>query len=90
MLQVYFGDVPPEVAPPGDVIYNTATYFKNVYEDDWITDPFTVRMIKSVDKSTVIDRNLIQGKALGMIPPPMLSGGVKTLLLIYNMPEKNL
>lgn len=71
-----------------DAIYNTAVYFKNVYLDDWLTDPFAQRMIKGVDKSKVLDTHLIQSKALGLIPPTELSGGVKTLLLIYNQPEK--
>ena len=31
MLNIYFGDMP-------QAIYNTAVYFKNTYEDDWITD----------------------------------------------------
>ena len=45
-------------------------------------------MIKSVDKSEVLGERLIRSKALGLIPPTDLSGGVKTLLLIYNMPER--
>ncbi len=78
---IYYGDM-------SDAIYNTAVYFKNVYLDDWLTDPFAQRMIKGVDKSKVLDTHLIQSKALGLIPPTELSGGVKTLLLIYNQPEK--
>ena len=31
MLKVYFGNMP-------DAIYNTAVYFKNDYEDEWIRD----------------------------------------------------
>jgi len=81
MLSIYYGDM-------SDAIYNTAVYFKNVYLDDWLIDPFAQRMIKGVDKSKVLDTHLIQSKALGLIPPTELSGGVKTLLLIYNQPEK--
>jgi hypothetical protein len=81
MLNIYYGEMP-------DAIYNTAVYFKNVYQDDWLTDPFAQRMIKGVDKSKVLDKHLIESKALGLIPPTELSGGVKTLLLIYNLPEK--
>ena len=33
MLNVYYGKMP-------EAIFNTAVYFKNVYEDSWITDPF--------------------------------------------------
>lgn len=75
MLNVYFGDMP-------DAIYNTALYFRNVYQDAWITDPMSREIILDVDKSTVVSANLIESPVLGPISPVMLSGGVKTLLLI--------
>lgn len=75
MLNVYFGDMP-------DAIYNTALYFRNVYQDSWITDSMSREMILDVDKSTVVSANLIESPVLGPISPVMLSGGVKTLLLI--------
>ncbi len=75
MLNVYFGDMP-------DAIYNTAVYFKNTYRDQWITNDYSVRMIKDVDRSDVVDAGLIQSPVLGPITPLQLSGGVKTLLLI--------
>ena len=75
MLNVYFGDMP-------DAIYNTALYFRNVYQDAWITDPMSWEIILDVDKSTVVSANLIESPVLGPISPVMLSGGVKTLLLI--------
>lgn len=81
MLNIYFGDMP-------EAIYNTAVYFKNVYEDEWITNSFTKEMIQDVDKSTVIGEAVIDSPVLGKIPPVGLSGGVKTLILIKNVPEK--
>lgn len=75
MLNVYFGDMP-------DAIYNTALYFRNVYQDAWITDSMSREIILDVDKSTVVSANLIESLVLGPISPVMLSGGVKTLLLI--------
>lgn len=75
MLNVYFGDMP-------DAIYNTALYFRNVYQDAWITDSISREIILDVDKSTVVSANLIESPVLGPISPVMLSGGVKTLLLI--------
>ena len=39
-------------------------------------------IILDVDKSTVVSANLIESPVLGPISPVMLSGGVKTLLLI--------
>lgn len=81
MLSIRFGEMP-------EAIYNTSVYFKNTYLDSWLEDPFAQRMIKSVDKAKVIAPTIIESPVLGMIPPTQLSGGVKTLLLIYNVPEK--
>ena len=80
MLSVYFGDMP-------DAIYNTSMYFKNTYLDSWFDDEFARRMIKSIDKAQVLGDGLIQSPVLGKIAPTQLSGGVKTLLLIYYKPE---
>ena len=76
MLNIYFGDMP-------EAVYDTSTYFRHAYKNKWITDPMTVEMIRDVDKSEVIGDNLIQSPVLGPISPLQLSGGVKTLILIY-------
>ena len=47
MLSVYLGELEP-------VIYHPPTYFDNQYEDEWITDPLSVEMIRDVDKSEVV------------------------------------
>lgn len=47
MLKIIFGDVE-------NSIYHPPTYFDNRYEDEWITDPLSVAMIKDIDKSDVI------------------------------------
>ena len=71
-----------------NVIYNTAVYFKNTYEDAWITEPLSREMIQDVDHSTVLDGGVIDSPVLGKIPPVQLSGGVKTLILVANEPDK--
>lgn len=81
MLKIFYGDME-------NVIFNTSVYFKNVYHDEWITAPLAVEMIADVDKSKVIDNGIIESPVLGMIPPTGLSGGVKTLILIENRPDK--
>ncbi len=75
MLKIIFGDVP-------NSIYHPPTYFDNMYEDEWITDPLTVEMIKDVDKSDVIGVHLIESPVLGPISTKEISGGVKTLILM--------
>ncbi len=78
MLNIYFGDMQ-------DVIFNASVYFKNVYKDEWITDPLSVEMIKDIDNSKVLSDGVIDTSVLGKIPPTNLSGGVKTLILINNI-----
>lgn len=70
-----------------EAIFNTVVYFKNVYEDEWITDPLAREMILDMDKSVVLD-NSVDSPVLGKIPPVSLSGGVKTLILIHNVKDK--
>ena len=81
MLKIIFGNCE-------ETIYNTAVYFKNTYQDDWITDELSIRMIEDVDKSTVVGPRLIQSPVLGAISPRELSGGVKTLILVNQMQDK--
>ncbi len=75
MLSIYYGDMP-------EAIYDTATYFRNVYKPSWITSSLSMEMIQDVDQSTVVSGNVIDSPYLGMITPEQLSGGVKTLILI--------
>ncbi len=81
MLKIYFGDMP-------EAIYNTSVYFNNVYGDNWLQDAFAQKAIKRVDKSTVLGSGAIDSPVLGVIAPENLSGGVKTVLLIKNEPNK--
>lgn len=80
MLNIYYGRM-------SEAIFNTAVYFKNVYEDSWITDFFAKEMILDVDKSVVLGEAVIDSPVLGKISPLGLSGGVKTLILIKNEPQ---
>lgn len=81
MLKIYFGNMP-------GAIFNTSVYFKNAYEDAWITDPAAKEMILDVDKSVVLDSAVIDSPVMGKIAPVSLSGGVKTLILMKNERSK--
>ena len=76
MLKIILGNM-------DDVVYNTSVYFKNSYKEEWLTDDFSKEMIQDVDKSTVVSPRIIDSPVLGAITPRELSGGVKTLILIY-------
>ena len=77
MLNIYYGNMP-------EAIFNTSVYFKNAYEDTWITDPVAREMILDIDKSVVLDSAVIDSPVMGKIAPVSLSGGVKTLILMKN------
>lgn len=77
MLNIYYGNMP-------EAIFNTSVYFKNAYEDTWITDPVVREMILDIDKSVVLDSAVIDSPVMGKIAPVSLSGGVKTLILMKN------
>lgn len=80
MLTIHFGDM-------DGVVYNTSVYFNNTYSGEWFSDPFAQKMIASVDRGRVLGPNAIETKILGVIPPEKLSSGLKTLLLMYFLPE---
>ena len=75
MLNIYLGDME-------NAIYHPPVYFDNTYEDEWITNELSIRMIKGIDKSEVVGSHLIESPVLGPISTKELSGGVKTLMLM--------
>jgi len=81
MLNIFYGDMPT-------AIFNTSVYFKNVYEDEWITESLAQEMILDIDKSRVLGNGVIDSPVMGKIPAISLSGGVKTLILMKNEPKK--
>ena len=81
MLNIIYGET-------NKSIYNTSVYFDNTYYDGWLDDEFAQKMIKDVDKAVVLSNHAVESKALGVIPVTKISGGLKTLLLIYNDTQK--
>ncbi|MBP3782625.1 MAG: DUF4869 domain-containing protein [Butyrivibrio sp.] len=79
MLKIHFGELENTEYGP--------SWFKFNYNPEWLKDPFVQKMIKDVDNSTYIDGLVIDSPVLGPIPPERLSGGVKTLIMIYEKPE---
>lgn len=75
MLSIYLGQM-------DEAIYYPPVYFDNQYEDEWITEPLTIEMIKDVDKSEVVSPHLVENPVLGPISVKEISGGVKTLILM--------
>ena len=80
MLHIRFGDM--------DQVAYGPRWFKYNYDISWFQDPFVRKMIEEVDKTRYIDGYIFESPVLGPIPPEKLSGGVKTLIMIYEMPDK--
>lgn len=68
-------------------VVNPKVYFDNIYEDEWLYDPMVQEMILQIDKSKVLSSEAVDSPALGVIPVEKLSGGVKTLILMYKKPD---
>ncbi len=81
MLHIYFGEME-------GVIFNPEAYFKFNWEKSWVEDELSVKMIEDIDKSKVVAGGVIDSPVFGLMPPERLSGGVKTLILIYHVPEE--
>lgn len=81
MLNIIFGEA-------NGSIFNTELYFKRNKEDEWLMQPLVRDMILDVDKSEVIAPGVIKSPIFGVMSSEGLSGGVKTLILIKNEPEK--
>lgn len=79
MLSIYFGNYSGE-----NYIENPDLYFDNTYEDEWLKDEQSKRMVKDIDNSELVGPNLVISPVLGSISVNRLSGGVKTLILINN------
>lgn len=77
MLNIIYGEIEDK-----KYIFDPDAFFDNTYEDEWIVDELSVRMIKDVDRSDVVGPHLIESPFLGPISVEKLSGGVKTLILV--------
>ncbi len=80
MLRLFFGDMKEAAYGP--------TWFKYNYEPLWFEDELVKAMVREVDHTEYISDSVFDSPVLGKIPPERLSGGVKTLIMIYKMPEK--
>ena len=79
MLHIIFGETENANYGPD--------WFKTNYDPEWLKDAFVQKMIKDIDKSDYVDGIVINSPILGPIPPERLSGGVQTLIMIYEKPE---
>ena len=67
-------------------ILNSDSYFNYSYDPEWFSDELVKRMVLDVDKSVVEGPYCVMSPVFGQIPPRMLSGGVKALILALKVP----
>ncbi|MBQ9010066.1 MAG: DUF4869 domain-containing protein [Clostridia bacterium] len=79
MLHIVFGDL--------ENVNHGPSWFKANYSPEWLKAPFVQEMILDVDKSRYVDGLVIDSPVFGPIPPERLSGGVMTLIMIYEKPD---
>lgn len=80
MLKVFFG-------LDYDANLYVDVFFNHVFEHEWLEDDLVKEMIKDIDNSEVLSPYCIQSPILGQIPSERLSGGVKTLIMLYKMDD---
>lgn len=73
MLHLYIGH-------KQDYFLSGNKVFDNRFDMQYLLEDFSKKVIKTIDKSEVIDKYCIKSPVLGGIAPSLLSGGTKTLL----------
>ncbi|SDB28724.1 protein of unknown function [Pseudobutyrivibrio sp. YE44] len=79
MLNIYFGE--------REKVMHGPTWFRFNYRSEWLADSLVQEMMESIDKSSYKGGELIESEVLGPIPPERLSGGLQTLISIYERPD---
>ena len=80
MLRVLFG------RETENTIRTPNIYFNNVYEDDWFDDEIVKQIVNDIDNS-VLRGLCVLSPVLGSISVQDLSGGCKTLILLYKLDD---
>lgn len=79
MLYIYFGEK--------SRIKGASLFFDSAYEDSWLQTEFAHRVVKEIDKSTIVSPKIIDSSILGVIPVDWLSTGTKQLLTMESCVE---
>lgn len=83
MLYCYFNkEKHRDKIPP-----NIDGWFEARYKPEWSEEPLVTKAIKEIDKSEFYPPYNVVSPALGSIPVGWLSGGVKCLIQMINMPD---
>lgn len=87
MLQIYFGDVPADVAGLDDVVYNVPLFFREAFTPVWLEDTLVTRMVEALQPASAQHASLA-----GDTQPPFSAhtfpASLQALILAHMVPEK--
>lgn len=84
MLHILFGEINRATAPL-QFIWDIDGTFDYNFEDEWMQNDFAKEVIEVVDQSKLIAPKIIESPVLGTIIHEWISGGAKTLIMMYNV-----
>lgn len=61
--------------------------FEGVFEKEWLENPLVRSFVEDIDKVKVLSPLCIDSPILGQIPPTLLSGGSKGLMMLMYVDE---
>ena len=84
MLYIEFHNKFTHKYPDDKILRKVDIYWKLHNKPGWIDNELCKRMIKDIDKSEVISDKVIDSPIFGSMSPASLSGGVLSLIIMYN------
>lgn len=73
---------------PKDVLIDSRGYFSRFKKEEWFSDKFVQEIIRKIDNAEIISGFVLKGYDGSIIPPEYLSIGSKTMICIYEFPDK--
>ena len=73
---------------PASVIVDCRNYFNRRKQDSWFEDSFVCEIIGTIDGAEVIQGCVLRNRYGKVIPADYLSTGSKTMICIYQFPDK--
>lgn len=89
MLSIYFNTFGKndEILENPDYINNPKSWFDNQGGRHFVTGDFEKALILDIDKSTVINENMVENPIFGGLPISKISTTSKTAILVKNQPQ---
>ena len=70
-----------------DYVYHASELFNREVKKEWFSDELVQKMLCDIDRVEVIKGSILRSP-YGLMPPYVLSNGVKTLILLLKQPHR--